>query len=158
MCKIFNFDVLYCILKRLENFLFFVVARNIKRNIGPKWINPFIPITSFLYPLKTAENLRVFLCFQGVEKRCIGNKWIKLYFRFIGLLVPLWSGYHCCTTSFNKAGSQVLHRLKSCSWHAGYWRWWESLPMFPAGNKENAFRRSAAKSTHHHHSINLSCN
>ena len=32
-------------------------------------INPFVPNASFLYTLKT---------FQGVEKGCIGNKWVKL--------------------------------------------------------------------------------
>ena len=31
-------------------------------------INPFESITPFLYPLKTSENLTVFLCFQGEEK------------------------------------------------------------------------------------------
>ena len=31
----------------------------------------------FLYPLKTSENLEVFWCFQGVEKGCIENKWVK---------------------------------------------------------------------------------
>ena len=31
----------------------------------------------FLYPLKTSENCKFFLCFQGVEKRCIGNKRVK---------------------------------------------------------------------------------
>ena len=32
--------------------------------------NPFVPNAPFLYPLKTSENL----CFQGVEKGCVGNK------------------------------------------------------------------------------------
>ena len=32
-------------------------------------INQFLSITPFLYPLKT--------CFQGVEKECIRNKWVK---------------------------------------------------------------------------------
>ena len=36
--------------------------------------NPFSPIPPFLYPLK---NLSVFWCFQGVEKGCIGNRWVK---------------------------------------------------------------------------------
>ena len=39
--------------------------------------SPFVPNTLFLYPLNTSENLRVFWCFQGVEKRCIGNKWVN---------------------------------------------------------------------------------
>ena len=42
-----------------------------------KNINPFVPNALFLYPLKTSENRKVFWCFQGVEKGCIGNKWVK---------------------------------------------------------------------------------
>ena len=41
-------------------------------------VNPFVPNAPFLYPLKTSENLTVFLCFQGVQKECIGNEWIKI--------------------------------------------------------------------------------
>ena len=32
---------------------------------------------SFLYPMKTLENLTVFWYFQGEEKGCIGNEWVK---------------------------------------------------------------------------------
>ena len=32
----------------------------------------------FSTPLKTSENLTIFWCFQGKEKRCIGNKWVNL--------------------------------------------------------------------------------
>ena len=39
--------------------------------------NPFVPNAPFLYPLKTSENLTVFSCFQGIEKGCIGNDWVK---------------------------------------------------------------------------------
>ena len=42
-----------------------------------KHLNPFLPNTPFLYPLKTSENRMVFWCFQGVEKRCIGNEWVN---------------------------------------------------------------------------------
>ena len=38
--------------------------------------NSFLPKAFFLYSLKTSENLAVFWCFQGVEKRCTGNKWV----------------------------------------------------------------------------------
>ena len=41
-------------------------------------VNPFVPNAPFLYPLKTSENSKVFRCFEGVEKRCIGNKWVKV--------------------------------------------------------------------------------
>ena len=40
-------------------------------------VNPFVPNTLFIYPLKTSENGKVFWCFQEVEKGCIGNEWIK---------------------------------------------------------------------------------
>ena len=40
-------------------------------------INPFVPNPSFLYLLKTSENQKVLWCFQGVEKGCIENKWVK---------------------------------------------------------------------------------
>ena len=39
--------------------------------------NPFFPTAPFLYPLKTSENRKVFCCFPGVEKGCIGNEWVK---------------------------------------------------------------------------------
>ena len=48
-----------------------------------KWIEPsltfniFVPNAPFLYLLKTSENLTAFLCFQGVEKGCIGNEWVN---------------------------------------------------------------------------------
>ena len=41
-------------------------------------IKPFVSNTPFLCSLKTSKNLTVFWCFQGLEKRCIGNKWVKI--------------------------------------------------------------------------------
>ena len=41
------------------------------------FINPFVPNARLFYSLKTSENHMVFWCFQGLEKECIGNKWIK---------------------------------------------------------------------------------
>ena len=40
-------------------------------------INPFVPSASFLYPLKTSENRKVFWCFQRVESGYLGNEWIN---------------------------------------------------------------------------------
>ena len=37
-------------------------------------VKPFVPETPFLYTLKT-DHRKVFYCFQGVEKQCIGNEW-----------------------------------------------------------------------------------
>ena len=52
------------------------------------------------------------------------------------------SGYHYCTTSFNKAWTQVLRRFKSCSPRVGDSRWWGSLTMSRLEIRLNAFRRS----------------
>ena len=40
-------------------------------------LNPFVPNAPFLYPLKTSENLTVFLCFQELQKECIGDKCVN---------------------------------------------------------------------------------
>ena len=69
-------------------------------------INPFVPNALFLYPLKTSENLTVF---WGVEKGCIGNKWVK-------------SSLSSCTdsealrnASHVRKKSVIKFKLKSCS-------------------------------------------
>ena len=49
---------------------------NIEKLLLPYLFNRFVPNAPFLYPLKTGK-LKVFWCFQGVEKECIGNKWAK---------------------------------------------------------------------------------
>ena len=44
----------------------------------------------FPYLLKTSEILPVFQCFQGIEKGCIGNKWVnKNHFLHLHRQ-PLW--------------------------------------------------------------------
>ena len=48
-----------------------------RKKITNIFLNPFIPNAPFLYSLKTSENLRVCWCFEGVEKGCIGNEWVK---------------------------------------------------------------------------------
>ena len=56
------------------------------------YFNPFVPNALLLCPLKTSVNHNVFCWFQGVEKGCIGNKWIKyfqrveVYFHVSGLV------------------------------------------------------------------------
>ena len=39
-------------------------------------LNPFAPNSCFHYPLKTSEKHKIFWCFQGVERLCIGNEWV----------------------------------------------------------------------------------
>ena len=46
-------------------------------------LNWCFPIASFLYPLKTSENLTVFSWFQDVEIGCIGNKWVNMLLFFV---------------------------------------------------------------------------
>ena len=52
-------------------------------------INPFVSNALFLYLLKTSENRKVFWCFQGAEKGCIGNKWVNLFHVTDLFLYPL---------------------------------------------------------------------
>ena len=52
-----------------------------------KFFNPFVPNALFLYPLKTSKSRKFFWCFQGVEKGCIANEWVKKH-RF------LWPKFH----------------------------------------------------------------
>ena len=55
----------------------------VKENLYWMFFNPLVPCTPFLYPLKTLENLQVFWCFQGLEKACIGNKWVNYVFTHV---------------------------------------------------------------------------
>ena len=54
-------------------------------------LNPFILNASFPYPLKKSENHKVFWCFQGVEKGCIGNKWVKIFAKRFSILAAFLS-------------------------------------------------------------------
>ena len=68
------------------------------------------------------------------------------------------SCYHYCTTSFNKAWTQVQCRFKSYLWRVRDSRWWESLTVVPTRNK--AKRLSSVNQTtrtiHHHQSFQFS--
>ena len=46
-------------------------------------INPFVPNAPFLYLLKTSEKCKVFWCFQGLEKGCIGDEWVNNNHRLV---------------------------------------------------------------------------
>ena len=52
-------------------------------------VDPFVSNAPFLYPLKTSENLTIFQFFQGIEKRCIENEWIKVFHTTALFLYPL---------------------------------------------------------------------
>ena len=51
--------------------------------------------------------------------------------------MPWCSGYHCCTTSFSSAWTQVLRRFKP--WCVRDSQWWGSLTMVLAENKAKHF-------------------
>ena len=46
-------------------------------------VNPFVPNAPFLCPVKTSKNRKVFSYFSGVEKGCIGNKWVNLHLEIL---------------------------------------------------------------------------
>ena len=69
----------------------------------------------------------------------------------------LWcSGYHYCTTSFNKAWTKVQCRFKSSWWCVGGSTWWGSLTIVPAGNKPRRppSVNHTTKKIHYHHGPN----
>ena len=51
-------------------------------------------------------------------------------------VLPWCSGYHYCTYSLTKVWTQVLRRLKACSWLIGDLRRWEPLKMIPTRSKD----------------------
>ena len=60
--------------------MIFRIVRSLANNtlsLPSLLFNPFVPNAPILYPLKTSENLTVLWCFQGVEKECIWNEWVK---------------------------------------------------------------------------------
>ena len=74
-------------------------------------------------------------------------------------MAPWCSGYHCCSTSFSKAWTQVLRRFKSCSRSVGVSRWWGSLTVVPAGNKATPFvGQPYHKKINHHHNHHMCWN
>ena len=61
-------------------------------------LNAFFPNAPFLYSLRTSENRRAFLCFQGVEKWCIWKKWINKDGFSLKLLLIFISVLYICST------------------------------------------------------------
>ena len=45
--------------------------------LGKEKLTHFFPMQSFFTPWKYQKNRKVFWCFQGVEKGCIGNEWVN---------------------------------------------------------------------------------
>ena len=74
-----------------------------------KWINPFVPNAPFLYPLKTSENRKVFWCFQGVEKGCIGKIWVKVCVFLWPAKIPHSWGSYVMSIMIDFAGRSELY-------------------------------------------------
>ena len=94
------------------------------------------------------------LVYISPARKC--NTWLMSIVYMIGFrnkikVVPWCSGYHYCTTSFNKAWTQVLCRLKSCLWCVRDSWWWGSLTIVPAGNKAKCLSsvNHTTKTIHH---------
>ena len=78
-----------------------------------------------------------------------------LYSAHVWPYKALWcSGYHYCTTSFNKFCNQALRRFKSCLRRVGDSRWWGSLTIVSTGNKAKRLLsvNHTTKAIHHHSS------
>ena len=87
-CWVVNYSIEMCRL-RSESYSE-VVKISDNKEFKNSWINPeksssFVPNAPFLCPLRTSENRKFFWCFQKLEKRCIGNKWVKETERIVSL-------------------------------------------------------------------------
>ena len=73
-------------------------------------INSFVPSVPFLYPLKTSES-RIFWCFKGAEKRCIGNEWVNTCKNFLFQNID---NLYTCNVKFNK------NNMRFGNWQIGF--------------------------------------
>ena len=69
-------------------------------------------------------------CYSGLFLNIFPQGWTKT-----NSVAPWCTGYDYCTTSFNKAWTQVLRRFKSYLSRFGDSRWPGSLRTIPAGSK-----------------------
>ena len=100
-----------------------------------KWKVIFSNFNIYTSPNQRAKGF----CWKQLHGRGVvpfHRKWAFIH-NLTLFVVPWCSGYHYCTTSFNKAWTQVLRRFKSCLWCVGDLRWWGSLKI-----RLNAFRWS----------------
>ena len=83
--------------------------------------------------------------------------WLVYTFESFKLITttPWCSGYHYCTTSFNKVWTQILRRFKPCSRRVGDLRGWESLTMvlLEIRRKRLSSVNHTTKTIHQHHHL-----
>ena len=84
-------------------------------------INPFVSNTHFLYLLKTLENRKVCKIsrgFQGVEKGCIGTKWVNQQ-----LLLP----HELCNALDDSYEVKFIFCDISKTFHSSIFNFWKDL-------------------------------
>ena len=72
-----------------------------------------------MHPFSTPffNHLRVFLCFQGVEKGCIGNKWVNMFLHW-----PTHRAYYtlmCCALNILLicfVSTVIVYVINACHW------------------------------------------
>ena len=84
-------------------------AYQFRINFWKSTLNPFVPNASFLYPLNTSENRKVFWCFQVVEKGCIGNEWVNV-------MTINYSDWNVYDFSF-ASGDVIVHSSSFINWN-----------------------------------------
>ena len=116
---------------------------------GPITKNEVLPVTTlfswkFFFSLRTSYE-KLIWCTNDLNAHI--PSFCKRWIFYLTVFFP------CEYPSFNKAWTQVLHRIKSCSRRVDL-RWWESLIMVQAGNKANFFssvNHTSKTILHHHH-------
>ena len=85
-----------------------ILVLNSRRTLS---FNPFVHNAPFLYPM-------VFWCFQGVEKECIGNKWVNFSFYWLLLenfkLIMVWEKHQ-----YKQTVPQQKHTIFLCRFVIG---------------------------------------
>ena len=80
------------------------------------FFNSFVSNAPFLYPLKTSETV---ISFQGVEKGCIGNEWVKTKSFRKTLLLRCLTGFWICHLHFTCTCTHEfinhISRMEICS-------------------------------------------
>ena len=86
-------------------------------------INPFVPNALFFYHLKTSEY------FQGVEKGCIGNKWVNMWIlaaiitnlrhcvRCVQIWSFFWSVFSPNAVQYGPEKTPYLDTFTKCEFH-----------------------------------------
>ena len=130
LCLYFQFAVKFlkdsCITRYLISFLkkSLISANQSGFKPGNSCVNHFFPNALFIYPLKTLENCKVFWCFPGIEKGCIGKKWIN---EFLSIK-------HNIYKSFDENYKSINRHFKSIQWSQARWSYLQIKKNGISGN------------------------